>query len=441
MSNAASQVSRYDRIDGDADDAPPFWLYDPEGDPVVIPPGCVGFQVRFWAPNQRGMGTVVVDVRNGRPLILPRSTSPDEFAERVGYKVGRYRLFLLDGGHRRMDCNPAQLEITPEMAAARGVAEGAPMVTPATSPASEAITLAQVLAFFERINAQAFAQMANAQHELAESQRATLAHLGGVVGPVSGVLTAAGTAGVIKKTLALDAAAAGAPVTVQMVSAANANDAAGAPRNACATASPASSSSGVADALMALGLPLVEKLGPVLAYGAARKLDVPEEYARGVAGVVQTTAQTARQMMTDEPTTPKGGGAAAAAVGELAREGAELMAHLGRIQAALSDDERAWVFGLMRRPGLVDALKPSVASLTVEEGVGAVRNLRAMEAAMQTDHERRMFELLLAPEQLPTVFRRLFVDAPTEQAIAHMRQHAARIAEIAAAKAAPEASG
>ena len=436
MSNAAaSYVSRYDRIDdGDGgDDDQPFWLYDPEGDPVVIPAACVGFQVRYWSPNQRGTGTVVVDVRNGRPLILPRSTSPDEFVERVGYKVGRYRLFLLDGAHRRMECNPGQIEVTPEMAAARGVVEAGPVPSvPASSSAPSAETFALMLGFLERVNAQAF-----------EAQRTTLEQLGGIVGPVSGVLAAAGTAGVVKKALALDAAAAGAPVTVQMMPA-NANDpaAATAPRNAAsattaataATAEAAAEKGGMGDALVALGLPLVEKLGTVLAYGAAKKLDVPDDYARSVAGVVQSSAQIAAKMMQpDAPPAPAAAAAAAteasesAAVGVAARVGRELMAHVFEIQRALSEDDRGWVMQQMAaRPGLLEAFKPAVAAITVGEGVRAVAALRAMDGALATANERAWFDRILTPRMLPTVFRNLFITAPIEESIACVRAQAAR---------------
>lgn len=439
MSNAAaSYVSRYDRIDDDGDDDQPFWLYDPEGDPVVIPAGCVGFQVRYWSPNQRGTGTVVVDVRNGRPLILPRSTSPDEFVERVGYKVGRYRLFLLDGAHRRMECNPGQIEVTPEMAAARGVVEAgpAPSVASSVAAAPSAETFALMLGFLERVNAQAF-----------EAQRTTLEQLGGIVGPVSGVLAAAGTAGVVKKSLTLDAAAAGAPVTVQMMPA-NANDtaaAATAPRNAAsattaataataATAEAAEKGAGMGDALVALGLPLVEKLGTVLAYGAAKKLDVPDDYARSVAGVVQSTAQIAAKMMQPDappapPTPPAPSEASegpASTVGVAARVGRELMAHVFEIQRALSEDDRAWVMQQMAaRPGLLEAFKPAVAEITVGDGVRAVAALRAMDGALTTVNERAWFDRILTPRMLPTVFRNLFITAPIEESIEHVRAHAA----------------
>lgn len=451
MSNAAAAAaapfsSRYDRIDDEGEDQP-FWLYDPEGVPVVIPPSCVGFQVRYWSPVQRGMGTLVTDARNGRPLILPRTTTPDEFAERVGYKVGRYRLFLLDEGHRRMSPDPGQVEITPEMAAARRGESSTD--AGAGSSASSGDVLGQVLAFVEKANAQAMAQIAGVQRDCAESQRDLSARLGQVVDAMSGVLRAAGDSGVVQKTTALAAAAAGAPVIVHQVAPSNGNHYGGgssstAPRNAAGAATAAAAAEkggGFGEAALMLLAPLFEKVAPVLAYGAAKKLDVPEEYARSVAGMVETTAKAAGQMLKAEepaaanaptPTegpTPTDAAPVSPTVGLAPRVGHELMAHVLRIQGGLSEDDRAWVMGQMAaRRGLVDAFKPAVAAITVEEGIRAVGSLRAMEAALTTPSERALFDQMLTPAVLPGVFRNLFVNMTTESAIEFVQVQAARAA-------------
>jgi len=436
MSTAAvGPVSRFDRIDDETAEDQPFWLYDPEGVPVVMPSTCVGFQVRFWAPNQRGLGTIVTDARNGRPLILPRNVSPDEFAERVGYRVGRYRLFLLDGAHQRMHVDPGQIEITPEMAAARrgDLSTDVGAAPSAMAPAEPSgVVLGQVLAFVKESHAHALDQIASLQRDLAEAQRQTAAQLATVVGAVSGVLSAAGSSGLVKKTTALDAAAAGAPVTVQMVptttapAPSNTNEAA--PRNAASTpatvTAAAAEKSGVADALMALGMPLIEKLAPVAAYGMAQKMDVPDEVARDLAGFVKTTTQAAAAMLKADDAPAAEVAATAAVVAP--RVGAELLAHVVRIQGGLSEDDRAWVSSLMSSaPTLLEALKPSVATLSVEEGIGAVRTLRAIDAAMVTPTERALFAKLLEPEVLPAVFRDLLLNRSTEGAIEVMRAQAA----------------
>ncbi len=441
MSNAAipQSVSRFDRIDDDTtSEEQPFWLYDPDGEPVVLPPSCVGFQVRYWLPNQRGLGTIVVDARNGRPLILPRTVTPDEFAERVGYKVGRYRLFLLDASHRRLNVDPAQIEITPEMAAARRgelasteVASSPASSSSSSEPSSE--LLGHVFSFVEKANAQAMAQIAGVHRELSE-------RLGQVVDAMAGLVRAAGDSGVVQKSTALAAASAGAPVIVQQVAPVNGNAPASpaaapssaAPRNAASGATAAAAAAekgGVADALMALGMPLIEKLAPVAAYGMAQKMDVPEEVARDLAGFVKTATQTAGAMLKgDESSEVAATSSEAGAVEVPTRTGAELLAHVVNIQSALPDDDRAWVLGQMaKRRNLVDAFKPAVASISVEDGVRAVASLRAMDAALTTAAERACFDRLLQPDLLPQVFHNLFVTTSPEAAIGALRAQAEQV--------------
>lgn len=449
MSNAAvpQSVSRFDRIDDDAatSEEQPFWLYDPDGEPVIMPPSCAGLQVRFWAPNQRGLGTIVVDARNGRPLILPRTVSPDEFAERVGYKVGRYRLFLLDGSHRRMNVDPAQIEITPEMAAARSGELSSTEVASSSSSSAEpsAELIGMVLAFVEKANQQALAQITGVQRELAE-------RLGQVVDAMSGVLRAAGESGVVQKSTALAAAAAGAPVIVHQSAPANGNTLAGssslvsssaAPRNAATTAAAtaaAEKGGGFGEAALSLLVPLMEKAAPVAAYGLAQKLDVPEEVARDLAGLVKATTQVAGAMLKSDAatTTPAAGASTVSeggAVETIARSSAELMAHVMRIQGALAEDDRLWVLAQMaRRPRLVEAFKPAADSVSVEEGVRAVVSLRAMDAALSTETERACFDRLLEPDLLPQMFRNLFVSMSPESAIAAVRAQAEQVARAQA---------
>lgn len=79
-------------------------------------------------------------------------------------------------------------------------------------------------------------------------------------------------------------------------------------------------------------------------------------------------------------------------------------------------------------PKLVDALRPSVAALSVEEGIEAVRSMRMMHSALTTPAERDIWERLLAPDFLPAVFRSLFVDTTPEKAIEFIRARAAGVA-------------
>jgi hypothetical protein len=439
-------VSRFDRMDDGADDQP-FWLYDPDGVPVVMPAECAGLQVRLWLPNQRGLGTLVVDPRTGRPLILPRTVTPDEFVERVAYKVGRYRLFLLDASHRRLNVAPAQIEITPEMAAARcGVVPSDVSAVPAAAPSSELI--AQVLGFIREthgfikdMHAQSMAQVTSVQRDSVDAHRETSARLGQVVEAVAGVMRAAGESGVVQKSTALAAAAAGAPVIVHQAAPANGNalgvspSTRSAPRNAAGVAAVAEASEkgGVGEAALTLLTPIFEKVAPVFAMGVAKKMDVPEDYARSVAGMVQATGQAIGQMIRGGQPTPTPAPAApatdtdAGAVQVVTRTGADLLAHVLRIQGALPDDDRAWVMGQMaNRPGLVEAFRPAVASVSVEEGVRAVASLRTVHAALTTDVERACLDRLLQPDLLPHVFRNLFITVDPDTAVEAVRAQAER---------------
>lgn len=448
--------------DFDASEGPDLfapWMLDSNGQAIQFPAEVVGFRVRFWPPGARGPGELLEDDEGA--LFVPRNATPEEFRTLVGYRVGRYKLAALDASFQFNPRLPlVVVAITQAMADRAGAAFASP--APAvSSPAASVEVIASVLALVKESNAHAQAmadraqalseaalkqiresyagaleQVATLQRDAHESQRHTTTQLATVVGPVSGVLQAAGSSGLIKKTTALDAAAAGAPVTVQM---APSNHNEPAPRNAASGAASSSSSAGnekgggMGEAAVMLLAPMFEKLGPVAAYGLARKLDVPEEYARSVAGIVETTAHTIVQMATGpaapEATTP-------GAVATPARAGAELMAHLLEIQRTLAEDDRAWVMRQMGgRAGLVDALKPLVGSLTVDEGARAVVAMHAMDRALTTPIERAWFDRVMAPDLLPQIFRNLFVTAAPEEAIAFVRERAAADAASAAAGA------
>jgi hypothetical protein len=453
-------VSDFDACEGPDLFAP--WMLDSNGQAIQFPAEVVGFRVRFWPPGARGPGELLEDDEGA--LFVPRNATPEEFRTLVGYRVGRYKLAALDASFQFNPRLPLVVVAITQAMADRAGAAFAPAAAP--PPAASADVLAHVLALVKESNAHAQAmadraqalseaalmqiresnaraleQVATLQRDAHESQRHTTTQLATVVGPVSGVLAAAGSSGLIKKTTALDAAAAGAPVTVQMAPS-NHNEAS--PRNAAsgAAASAASSAAaggekggGMGEAAVMLLAPMFEKLGPVAAYGLARKLDVPEEYARSVAGIVETTAHTIVQMVKDDA--PAAAPAAASpTVGTVARTGAELMAHLLEIQRALTEDDRAWVMRQMgARAGLVDALKPLVGALTLDEGARAVVAMHAMDRALTTPIERAWFDRVMAPDLLPQVFRNLFVTAAPEDAIAFVRERAAADAARAAAGA------
>ena len=403
------------------------WLFDANGTPLRLPAHAVGFRVRYWPGGAHGIGDLLRGP-DGGPLFLSRSCTPDEFRARTGGRPGTYKLATIDEGFGYLKTIPLGVVVI----AASSVTEraSAPTETPAASPNAELI--GQVLSFVREANATALAQIATVQRDLAELQRETSARLGQVVSAVAGVLSAAGASGVVKKTLTLDAAAAGAPVTVQMMPA-NGNDApsTATPRNAAgstaattaAAAASATEKGGAVEAALSLFVPLIEKGAPVAAYGLAQKLGLPDHVARDLAGVAQTTVQTASQML-------RAGDAATEAASEAGAfstvPAAELGAHVMRIQLGLPEDDRAWVGSLMAKcPGLIEALKPAVAAVTVDEGIAAVRTLRAVDAALSTANERRLFGEMLKPSVLPTVFRAVLVERTTDEAIGFMREQAA----------------
>ena len=450
--------------DFDASEGPDLfapWMLDSNGQAIQFPAEVVGFRVRFWPPGARGPGELLEDDEGA--LFVPRNATPEEFRTLVGYRVGRYKLAALDASFQFNPRLPLVVVAITQAMADRAGAAFAPAASAAPPPAASADVLAHVLALVKESNAHAQAmadraqalseaalmqiresnaraleQVATLQRDAHESQRHTTTQLATVVGPVSGVLTAAGSSGLIKKTTALDAAAAGAPVTVQMPPS-NHNEAA--PRNAASgAAAPAlapaaeKGGGGMGEAAVMLLAPMFEKLGPVAAYGLARKLDVPEEYARSVAGIVETTAHTIVQMVKDDA--PAAAQAVPAAGTVATRTGAELMAHLLEIQRTLTEHDRGWVMAQMgARAGLVDALKPLVGTLTVDEGARAVVAMHAMDRALTTPIERAWFDRVMAPDLLPQVFRNLFVTATPEDAIAFVRDRAAADAARAAAGA------
>lgn len=391
------------------------WLFDANGTPVRLPAHAVGFRVRYWPGGAHGIGDLLRGP-DGGPLFLARTCTPDEFRARTGGRPGIYKLAAIDEGYGYLKGVPLGVVVI-------AAAERAPTETAAASPTAE--LFGQVLSFVRESNATALAQIATVQRDLAELQRETSARLGQVVSAVAGVLSAAGSSGVVKKTLALDAATAGAPVTVQMMPA-NGNDApsTSTPRNAAgvaaamSTAAAATEKGGAVEAALSLFVPLMERSAPVAAYSLAQKLGLSDPLARELAGVAQATVQTAGQMLRADGPTDAGASSTVAPH--------ELGAHVMRIQLGLPEEDRTWVGSLMAKcPGLIDALKPAVAAVTVDEGISAVRTLRAVDAALSTENERRLFGEMLKPSVLPTVFRAVLVERTADEAIGFMRDQAA----------------
>lgn len=293
------------------------WMFDGNGAAVILPADVIGFRARYWPEGARGIGELVED-DEGRPVFVPRKATPEEFRALVGYRVGRYKLAALDQSFRFLERAPLVVTAITRAAAERAgmyqevTPTPAASTTPASSPSSD----------------QMFGLLSHLLNLLGESHKQATTQNAQLVGSLAGVLNAAGESGTVQKSTALAAAAAGAPVTVQMMP----PGASGAPnemqRNGNAPG--VVERGGYGEAAMSLIAPLFEKLGPVLAYGTARKFDLPEDYARSVAGMVHTTAQTVTHMLK----TDGAEGAPSSAAATLApRVGAELMAHVMRIQA------------------------------------------------------------------------------------------------------------
>lgn len=398
-------------LGGDGPEAFAPWMFDVNGAAVALPAEAIGFRVRYWPEGARGIGELVED-DDGRPVFVPRSATPEEFRALVGCRPGRYKLAALDQGFRFLERVPLVVVNITRAAADRAAGARRSELPPAVpGPAASDALLAQVLTL------------------LGESLKQATTQNAALVAGLSEVLRAAGDSGTIQKTTALAAAAAGAPVVVHQA----APNLPTGPATPAVTESPRNGNApqatdkgdkgGIGEATMMLLAPLIEKVAPVLAYGAAKKMDMSDEVARDVAGFVGSTAKAAGQMLREDAATP----ATVEPVAAPVREGAELMAHVLRIQGALTEDDRAWAAGLMRmHADLVGALKTSVAALSVEEGVRAVRAMRALDAALTTPTERALFDGMLAADVLPGVFRNLFVENAPEAVISFVRSRAAQ---------------
>lgn len=93
------------------DDDPIHWC-NRDGFGVMLPPGCVGFRVRYWKPGARGPGELVLD-DEGAPVLMPVRVTLPAFVARVGGRVGRYRLRPLD----------ARYQFIPGIEAAQSISE------------------------------------------------------------------------------------------------------------------------------------------------------------------------------------------------------------------------------------------------------------------------------------------------------------------------------
>lgn len=85
-----------------------------DGYALELPPTCAGFLVRPWSPVL-GPGELVIVASTGLPLVVPVLVTPRQFCQRLGRRVGSYRLAPVTASGRRAGEVVAAMEITPAM--------------------------------------------------------------------------------------------------------------------------------------------------------------------------------------------------------------------------------------------------------------------------------------------------------------------------------------
>lgn len=85
-----------------------------DGYALELPPTCAGFLVRPWSPVF-GCGELVIVASTGLPLVVPVAATPRQFCQRLGCRVGSYRLAPVTASGRRAGEVVAAMEITPAM--------------------------------------------------------------------------------------------------------------------------------------------------------------------------------------------------------------------------------------------------------------------------------------------------------------------------------------
>jgi hypothetical protein len=402
---------RWDAIDDEISHAP--WLYDPEGNAIRVPAQCIGFQVRYWPQNARGIGELVLDGETGLPLFLPRNAGLEDLREAVSYRVGRYRLFLLDEERQRMAHAPAQVTITQQAADRYADRTRGP-----DAARSTATVVSAAPSVSSDLMAQAFMRLLDI---LDRGQ-------GQALGSVTELLRAAGESGVVKKTAAIAAANAGAPVIVQapapeIVMPAAVTSERELPRNAVPGTAPAPTTKkgspaaadsdadgdAAAEQENPLGIaakmaqPLMEPLGAVFAAKAAQWLNVSPEEVERFAGKTAKAAEGAAEAFAqarDSNAAEDERHAAGAAEGDrpIALQGDALDAHVRAIQSALSNDDKVALFAIgARHMHRFDELKRIVGTMALERALVVIRKLVEVWNGLTVDEQAFLGGLIEDP--------------------------------------------
>lgn len=393
--------ARWDTIEDEGSIRGAPWLFDPDGCPVKAPARCIGFQVRYWPPGSRGIGELVIDRRSrvGVPLLVPRTTGPDEFLELVGGRPGRYRLFLVDEQFERMRNAPAQVVIPEPNEGEAGDERG----RRATAPPAQAEVLSQVLI---RVI------------EMVERGQ------GHVYGSISDVLRAAGESGVVAKTAALAAAHAGASVVFAAPVSAAPGPASSWPPAAPASPPPSSGTeaprngSGKTEAAkpdesddeltpfdrwVRMAEPMLGPTAKVVAAKVGQMMGISTDDLAKIFGGASTPAPASdaavdawtKATSTDEPEAEDEAEEAPRDEAPDGLTGAALDVHLAALRGQLSADELQALAGLaIRHHGRFDELKALVGRMTLERALAVTRKLMAVWRAL-TDVEQTFLGSLI----------------------------------------------
>ncbi len=376
------------------------WLFAPNGRPIRVPGRAFAMIARYWSPGARGEGELLLDDDRGTPLIVQRTAGREDFCDLANWKVGRYRLFFVDEQYEPLRSMPAQLFITPKMAAARRGGEPVSAPSPAAPPAAPAAPVAptapsDLLRVLELVLAE---QKASREQHSRQFEAVTSS--------LAGILSAAGGSGLFVRGDAKVALAMGATVPPSE-----------APRNAESPAAPANGNApsteakanpkdegegggrgGSGNALAEILRPLVERVAPVVAYGTARRgFDLDEEKSAELAGFSSSVVGKGLDMLTNK----KGGEPPPAAPADsapaptakpprVAKTAAELEAHSTAIQNQLAFEDRAVLMQIGARHYARKAeLEELIAVRTVDDAANEIRKVAAIWRTL--DDGERMF--------------------------------------------------
>jgi hypothetical protein len=175
----------------------------------------------------------------------------------------------------------------------------------------------------------------------------------------------------------------------------------------------------ILDAAMTIAKPLVEHVAPAVGYKASKWAGMSDSIAQTAASVTREAIRAgyAEDEVAVASTSLMEPSVAAAP----ARSGIELVAHAMTIQGQLDAVERSWVGRLIARHShLLEELRDVVADMTVDQGVAAVRHLRAVQSGL-TEAEGVLFERVVAQPRGLRVLLDLIGGRTIDEAVAVLR--------------------